>query len=122
MNLPNMDWKPILNQISGISQLTCPTINHPDYVIPYGQTIDSDLMEDNNYFYCLNRGDTNPFLITNSERNVTWTQYVNKKCDGPNPDKKKNRRCLGLRPDMCIFATCKYRLLRMIQHSYKQKL
>ena len=102
MNFPNMDWKPI-DTLS-----TCTTINHPEYIMPYGQKINSDLINDTSRFYCLNRGDTKPFLITNSESNdddsKTWTQWVNTACDWLSYD----RRCLGLRPDICVSATGKY--------------
>ena len=111
MNLPNMEWKQIDNQFS------CLPIDHPEYIMPYGQTINSDLITDNSQFYCLNRGDTNPFLITNIESNQTWTQWVNTKC----PVLRDNRRCLGSRPDICIEANGEYILLKTILHTYKYK-
>ena len=111
MNLPNMNWEPI----SLLS--TCIPVDHPEYTMPYGQTINSDLIATNSQFYCLNRGDTNPYLITNSESNETdadsktWKQWMNEPCD---EDLYKLRRCLGLRPDICVDANCKYTFLKMI--------
>ena len=90
---------------------TCIPIDHPEYIMPYGQLINSDLITDNKKFYCLNRGTTNPFLITNSESNETdvdsktWTQWVNTACESEYPE--ADRRCLGLRPDTCVWAAGK---------------
>ena len=78
----------------------------------YGQSIESKLRADDSQFYCLNRGDTNPFLITNSEINKTdtdsktWTQWVNTRC--PFNTWNDDRRCLGSRPDICVEASGKY--------------
>ena len=105
MNLPNMDWIPIENQV------TCLPIDHPEYIMPYGQTINSDLITDNSTFYCLNRRYTNPFLITNS-LTMTWTQRVNTLCEYPYTE--NGRRCLGLRPDICVYARSKYILLKIL--------
>ena len=84
---------------------TCTPIDHPEYIMPFGQTVDSKLMADVTKFYCLNRGDANPFLITNNRSNETeadsqtWTQWINKPCDH-----RTYRRCLGIRPDQCVNA------------------
>ena len=105
MNIPTKDWMPIY------LLSTCTTVDHPEYIMPYGQTIDSlidsDFIKDNDYFYCLNRGDTNPFLITNSENNETWTQLVNLPC------KYDERKCLGSRPDVCVVTSGTYMLLNV---------
>ena len=112
MNIPTKDWVPIYEHT------TCISVDHPEYNMQYGQTIYKDLMTDDSHFYCLNRGDTNPFSITNSESNVTdadsltWTQWINEPCTDDEDHCK--RRCLGLRPDICVFAVCKYILLKMI--------
>ena len=111
MNLPNMNWEPI----SLLS--TCIPVDHPEYTMPYGQTINSDLIATNSQFYCLNRGDTNPYLITNSESNETdadsktWKQWMNEPCD---EDLYNPRRCLGLRPNICVDAHCKYIFVNQI--------
>ena len=98
MNLPNMEWKQIYNQV------TCLPIDHPEYIMPYGQTINNQSTSDNSHFDCLNRGDENPFSITNIESNETWTQLVNMQCKFV-----QQRRCLGLRPEICIDPSCKYK-------------
>ena len=101
MNLPDMDW------IQIASLFTCTPIDHPEYVMPFGQTIDIYFKADDSQFYCLNRGDKNPFSITNSGSNgtnsKTWTQLVNTACEY-----KRERRCLGSRPDRCADAIGKY--------------
>ena len=88
-------WNPI-DKLS-----TCTPIDHPEYIMPFGQTVDSKLMADGTKFYCLNRGDANPFLIKKSSSNdsQTWTQWINKPCDYTT-----YRRCLGTRPDQCVNA------------------
>ena len=107
-----MDWTPIHNTKWELS--TCNPIDHPEYIMPYGQTIDIDHFKDKSHFYCLNRGNTNPFLTANRTNGAgadrkTWTQWINTLCDNPN-----DRRCLGLRPDMCVEASSKYILLKII--------
>ena len=108
MNTPTKDWMPIKGRTA------CIPIDHPEYIMPYGQTIDSDLIKDKSLFYCLNRGDTNPFLLTNNESNgtdadsLTWTQWVNTLCENP----EFERRCLGLRPDICAIDVCKYSIFK----------
>ena len=105
MNLPNMDWIPIANYN------TCIPVDHPEYIMPYGQTIDIDHFKDKSHFYCLNRGNTNPFLNNGADADSkTWTQWMNTSCDNPS----SYRRCLGLRPDMCVEASSKYILLKII--------
>ena len=107
MNLPNMDWKPIE------TLFTCTPVDHPEYILPYGQTIIAELIKDKSHSYCLNRRDANPFLVTNGTEDVqkTWTQWVNTLCFGGND---YSRRCLGSRPDDCVVAEGKYILLNMI--------
>ena len=108
MNLPNMDW------IEIDSFPTCKPVDHPDYIMPYGQKINSKLISDDDQFYCLNRGDKNPFLVTNSESNETdddsktWIQWVNTPCEN-----WYDRRCLGLRPDKCVDSVRKYICLKI---------
>ena len=114
-----MDWKPIVNKYTKIPQFTCLPVDQPKYITPYGQSINGDLEREYSQFYCLNRGDTNPFLITNGESNVTWTQYIKKECDGPNLTKTKNRRCLGLRPDICVDAQSKLESLCLCQFPWR---
>ena len=103
MNLPNMDWK----QIESLS--TCTPIDHPEYILPFGQTFGNKFIADSNRFHCLNRGDTNPFSITNSgsngdeDKSKTWTQWVNEPCDYTS-----YRRCLGSTPDICVSSSSKY--------------
>ena len=108
MNLPIMDtgydnWTPIQHSS------TCIPIDHPEYIMPFGQKVDISHITDSSQFYCLNRGDKNPFLITNSGSNGTeddsntWTQWLNKTCDKP-----IYRRCLGSRPERCVIADSKY--------------
>ena len=106
------NWTPIR------SLSTCTPIDHPEYIMPYGQTINSVFINDTSHFYCLNRGDKNPFLIPNSESNGTnadsntWTAWINEPC--PDDEDHWKRRCLGSRPDICVDAACKYILLRII--------
>ena len=57
MEIPNMDnWKPI-HTLS-----TCTPINHPEYIMPFGQTVLNESIADGIQYNCLNRGDENPFL------------------------------------------------------------
>ena len=87
----------------------CIPIDHPEYIMPYGQTISRDLIIDESQFYCLNRNDTNPFFIINSSSNgtedeqKTWTQWMNTLCVY-----RSQRRCLGFRPEKCVEAISKY--------------
>ena len=103
MNIDYGHW----HSIKGRS--TCTPIDHPEYVMPFGQAVDNDLIADNSQFYCLNRGDKNPFLIKNSGSNETeadsktWSQWMNTSC--PN---NQDRRCLGLVPDRCVDSFRKY--------------
>ena len=92
-------WKPIA------SRSTCIPIEHPDYTMPYGQTVDDLLFADESQFYCLNRGDANPFLKTEDD-SKTWTQWMNIPC--PINQYSWERRCLGSRPDTCVEAICKF--------------
>ena len=102
MNLPDMIWKPT------VYTSTCTPIDHPEFVMPFGQTV-VEFMADHRQFNCLNRGDVKPFLIKNSGSNgteddiKTWTQWINTQCPF-----EKHRRCLGSRPDMCIGCGCTY--------------
>ena len=103
MNAPTKDWIPINGQV------TCLPIDHPEYIMPYGQTISRDLIIDESQFYCLNRNDTNPFFIINTSSNgtedeqKTWTQWMNTSCNY-----RTERRCLGFRPEICVEAISKY--------------
>ena len=112
MKIPNMDdWTPIPNLFTCTPDML---IDHSKYIMPYVQTIFSNLISDKSHFYCLNRRNTNPFLITNRTNGAgtdskTWTQWINTLCDNPN-----DRRCLGLRPDICKTAVSKYILLKTI--------
>ena len=112
MNLPNMDWTPIHNTKWELS--TCKPIDHPEYIMPYGQTVVNESIADGSQYDCLNRGDENPFFIRNSESNgtdadsLTWTQWVNTLCENP----EFERRCLGLRPDICAIDVCKYSIFK----------
>ena len=108
MPLPNLDigygyWHPIASvSINDPPRYTCTPIDHPEYIMPFAQSVDHQKMTDNSQFYCLNRGDKNPFLITNDGSNgtsKTWTQWLNTSCPSGN-----DRRCLGSRPDICIPA------------------
>ena len=93
---------------------TCKPIGHPEYVMPFGQTVYSDLMTDVTKFYCLNRADVNAFLSANYGSNgtepdsKTWTQWMNTPCE------YDNRRCLGSRPDECVNPFCKYFLKSLV--------
>ena len=88
---------------------TCKPFGHPDYVMPFGQTVYTELMTDVTKFYCLNRADVNPFLTENDGSNgtepdsKTWTQWINTPCE-----QDGYRKCLGSRPDICVDAFCKY--------------
>ena len=110
MNLPNMDWTPIHDAWGKLS--TCNPIDHPEYILPYGQTVDNEFIADGGHYDCLNRGDENPFLIRNITSNgtdadsKTWTQWINTPC--PKNQYNEFRRCLGSRPDVCVKAICKY--------------
>ena len=104
MNLPDMDWKPIPKLF------TCTPIDHPEYIMPFGQIADIDFKTDNSQSYCLNRGDANPFLNGTEADSKTWTQWLNTPC----PETIRNRRCLGSRPDLCVNAFCKYKLITII--------
>ena len=90
---------------------TCPLIDHPGYIAPFGQTVISGLIADGNQYNCLNRGDENPFLITNSESNETetdsktWTQWINTPCS--EDVLRQERRCLGLSPEICVNSDSK---------------
>ena len=107
MNLPSMDWNPIYLLSTCTPDML---IDHPKYIMPYGQTIVSKLIADNSHFYCLNRGDTNPFLSNGADvDSKTWTQWVNTDCN-----EDTFRRCLGLRPDICIDPISKYILIIII--------
>ena len=102
MKIPNMDtWKPI----DSISE--CTPVGHSEYIMPFSQKVNSSSIADDSQYHCLNRGDENPFLITNdgSNRNETWTQWVNTPCD--KIDDSFARRCLGSMPEKCVKATCK---------------
>ena len=113
MNLPSMDW----SQTNFFS--TCTPIDHPDYIMPFGQTVKNELFTDDSQFYCLNRGDTNPFLAKTSGNNEseadskTWTQWMNTPC--PEPYSITKRRCLGSTPDICVDASCKYNYIHEIR-------
>ena len=115
MNLPNMDWTPIHNTKWELS--TCKPIDHPEYIMPYGQTVVNESIADGSQYDCLNRGDENPFFIRNSESNgtdadsKTWTQWINTPCPNQN-QYNEIRRCLGSRPDVCVNAVSKYILLQ----------
>ena len=75
-----------------------------------GQWIKDVEREDRRIFHCLNRGDENPFSetkrknATEEKSKETWMELVNMPCD----DGKKYRRCLGNRPDQCVFANSKF--------------
>ena len=65
--------------------------------------------EDERLFHCLNRADEDPFVEagrqneTENDEEMTWTEYVHKPCKRG----KSYRRCLGDRPDVCVYAECK---------------
>ena len=107
MNLPNMDWTPIQNDFWGLS--TCKPIDHPEYIMPFAQTVDNAFIADGSQYHCLNRGDENPFLITKNETK-TWTQWINTPCEDPDWE----RRCLGSNPNVCVMAEGKYILTILI--------
>ena len=109
-NLPILDvgydfWRPI-NFLS-----SCTPIGHPEYTMPFAQTVEEKSIADGSQYHCLNRGDENPFAITISGSNgteddsYTWTQWINTKCTEYRP---MHRRCLGSRPDLCIDAYGEY--------------
>ena len=106
MNLPNMNW----THIKYLS--TCTPIDHPEYKMPFGQTVDNAHIADHSQYNCLNRGDEDPFLIMNNESNETesktWRQWLNIPCD-----KTRLRRCLGSRPDRCVDASGKHILVNI---------
>ena len=110
LNLPNMDWRPIY------FLSTCRPIDHPEYIMPFGQTVNSDFIADGRQFHCLNRGDEDPFLITNSRSNGTETNG-NTPC--LNNQNRWKRRCLGSRQDICVSALGNYiyMLLKIIKQS-----
>ena len=104
MNLPNMDWTPIRNDLGGLS--TCKPIDHSEYIMPFAQTVDNAFIADGSQYHCLNRGDENPFLITKNETK-TWRQWINTACDDLDFSDLE-RRCLGSRPDVCVLAEGNY--------------
>ena len=96
------------NWIPNKATSTCTPIDHPEYVMPFGQTVATEFIVDHRQFNCLNRGDEKPFLIKNSGSNgteddiKTWTQWINTQCP------REHRRCLGSRPDRCIWSNGAY--------------
>jgi hypothetical protein len=106
LNLPEMDpnwniWNPIQTMTP---HETCNSIIHPEYVLPFNQRIDKRLKSDGSQYNCFNRGDENPFHVTNgkingSEVEKTWLQWINTPCDSVFIE---DRRCLGSRPDHCV--------------------
>ena len=108
-----MDWTPIHNSFWELS--SCNPIDHPEYILPYGQTVDNEFIADGGQYDCLNRGDENPFLIRNIT-SKTWTQWINTPC--PKDQYNEFRRCLGSKPDVCVNAACKYLLLIIIEEKY----
>ena len=114
MNLQELDidyghWHQIF------SLTTCTPFDHPEYIMPFGQKIEKRSTTDSSQFYCLNRGDKNPFLITNRGSNETeadsktWTQWLDTPCPIIT---NRGRRCLGSRPDICVDPFCKYILIK----------
>ena len=90
------NWKPV------IRRSTCNPIDHPDYILPFGQTVDNGYIADHSQYHCINGGDENPFSIKNEAGSKTWTEWINEPCD-----LGFHRRCLGSRPDKCLDAMCK---------------
>ena len=96
------------NWIPNNATFICTPIGHPEFVMPFGQTVATEFIVDHRQFNCLNRGDEKPFLIKNSGSNgteddiKTWTQWINTQCP------IEHRRCLGSRPDRCVWSNCTY--------------
>ena len=58
------------NWIPNKATSTCTPIDHPEFVMPFGQSVATEFMVDHRQFNCLNRGDEKPFLIKNSGSNA----------------------------------------------------
>ena len=105
--LPDADWTPIRPSLSKPHLSKCSLRNQPNDTSANGQWIKPVEQEDGRLFHCLNRGDENPFAETrrNTEdgSKKTWMDWVNTPCEKG----KKYRRCLGQRPDQCVWAECK---------------
>ena len=82
----------------------CKIVNHPEFIVQFGQQIKTTLTQDMYRYDCYNRGDENPYLRTKSNNSgnddrKNWVEWVNTPCEY-----NDWRRCLGSRPDFCVEA------------------
>ena len=89
--LPDVEWVPFP------AKYKCTKGNQP------GQWIRQEEKGDGQIYHCLDRGDETPFgkggKKNTTEDDMTWTEWMNTPCD-----KSYERRCLGQRPDQCVYA------------------
>ena len=105
-SLPDADWTPIEYEYEP-SLSKCTLQHNANDTSPNGQWIKSVEKSDGRIFHCLNRGDENPFEEKGKKNGTDdWLKLVNEACEN-DPDNKK-RRCLGGRPEKCVWAKCKY--------------
>ena len=91
-----INWKPVyLHSI-------CTLKPQQDVIDFQGQWIE-DTKRGNEIYQCLNRADENPF-VRNKKNDTNWLEWVSKPCFD------EGRRCLGERPDECVYTVGKFYL------------
>ena len=77
-------------------------------IASHGQWIKENQIGDDTY-HCLNRADETPFFRSkkngNNSTEESWLQWVRTPCTT-----FRERRCLGMRPEQCVEANCKFDL------------
>ena len=103
---PRFEYDPVIRKSDGL--VKCNMTNEPNDGSPNGQWIKKREKDDEQYFYCMNRNDSNTFSgakkknETADDNEETWLDKVTS--DSRNSE---YRRCLGQRPDVSVLSYSK---------------